>query len=38
MQLTFFFQVAEFQRWGINAISINEDTPNETELWNVSAA
>ncbi|KAK7016068.1 II DNA helicase [Favolaschia claudopus] len=29
-------QVAELQRWGINAISINEDTPNNPELWNVT--
>ncbi|KAJ7222387.1 P-loop containing nucleoside triphosphate hydrolase protein [Mycena pura] len=28
------FQVAELQRWGINAISINEDTPNDVPLWN----
>ncbi|KAJ7314178.1 P-loop containing nucleoside triphosphate hydrolase protein [Mycena albidolilacea] len=27
-------QVTEFQKWGINAISINEDTPNTPELWN----
>ncbi|KAF8199997.1 hypothetical protein K438DRAFT_1583316, partial [Mycena galopus ATCC 62051] len=29
-------QVTEFQKWGINAISINEDTPTIPELWNVS--
>ncbi|KAK7015680.1 hypothetical protein R3P38DRAFT_2543512 [Favolaschia claudopus] len=27
-------QVAELQSWGINAISINEDTPNIKQLWN----
>ncbi|KAJ7845810.1 P-loop containing nucleoside triphosphate hydrolase protein [Mycena olivaceomarginata] len=27
-------QVTEFQKWGINAISINEDTPNTPKLWN----
>ncbi|KAJ7888771.1 P-loop containing nucleoside triphosphate hydrolase protein [Mycena leptocephala] len=27
-------QVSELQRWGINAICINEDTPSDNELWN----
>ncbi|KAJ7679800.1 hypothetical protein B0H17DRAFT_943826 [Mycena rosella] len=26
-------QAAEFERWGISAICINEDTPNDKELW-----
>jgi hypothetical protein len=36
IRATYFFEVTEFQKWGINAISINEDTPNTPELWNVS--
>ncbi|KAF4593863.1 ATP-dependent DNA helicase sgs1 [Pleurotus pulmonarius] len=26
-------QVAEFQRYGIETVSINEDTPNDKDLW-----
>ncbi|KAJ7709112.1 hypothetical protein B0H14DRAFT_3902941 [Mycena olivaceomarginata] len=27
-------QAAEFERWGVKAVCINEDTPNDPELWN----
>ncbi|KAJ7208369.1 P-loop containing nucleoside triphosphate hydrolase protein [Mycena pura] len=27
-------QAAEFERWGVRTICINEDTPNDKELWN----
>ncbi|KAJ7603812.1 II DNA helicase [Roridomyces roridus] len=26
-------QAAEFERWGIKTVCINEDTPNDPELW-----
>ena len=26
-------QVLEFERYGINTVAINEDTPNDPELW-----
>ena len=28
-------QVLEFERYGINTVAINEDTPNDPELWKV---
>ena len=28
-------QVLEFERYGIKTVAINEDTPNEPELWKV---
>ena len=28
-------QVLEFQRYGVKTISVNEDTPNDPELWKV---
>ena len=28
-------QVLEFERFGINTVAINEDTPNDPELWKV---
>ncbi|KAJ7786721.1 P-loop containing nucleoside triphosphate hydrolase protein [Mycena olivaceomarginata] len=27
-------QAAEFERWGVKTVCINEDTPNDPELWN----
>jgi hypothetical protein len=29
-------QVDEFERYGIKTVAINEDTPSDTELWQVS--
>ena len=29
-------QVLEFERYGIKTMSVNEDTPNDPELWKVS--
>ena len=28
-------QVLEFEHYGINTLAINEDTPNDPELWKV---
>jgi len=28
-------QVLEFERYGIKTVAINQDTPNDPELWKV---
>ena len=30
-------QVHEFERYGISTVAINEDTPNDPELWKVGS-
>lgn len=30
-------QVREFERYGIHTVAINEDTPSDLELWQVSS-